>query len=413
MTDYIDLKDLDKEHLLTKSKTFCMFPWTHLNATPLGNIFPCCSNDYTAPMGNTKDMTLKEAFNSDFMKNLRLDMLNEKKNPICDFCYKHEAAGPHSFRTYSIEHFGEYFDESLDMTRTDGHVDEFRMRYFDIRFSNICNFKCRSCGSEFSSQWALEDKKVWNPDGPIIMHVDGEKGDVLQEVLDQVDYIDLAYFAGGEPLITPEHYVILEELIRKGKTNTVLRYNTNASTVSYKDKDIFDLWKHFPKVELSCSIDHYGDRAEVMRHGTDWARVEKNLKMFKSLDYIDFQLNTVLSIMNYYTLNDFFEYMNRVGLIDFEKDFHNSLYLAANPKYYSAQALPRHMKQIAARKLKANYTGDRAIDQLIKNGTEFAAQHDTWEEVKKDFFHMTNRLNKIRGENLFEVFPELAPLQDL
>jgi len=150
-----------------------------------------------------------------------------------------------------------------------------------------------------------------------------------------------------------------------------------------------------------------------MRHGTDWARVEKNLKMFKSLDYIDFQLNTVLSIMNYYTLNDFFEYMNRVGLIDFEKDFHNSLYLAANPKYYSAQALPRHMKQIAARKLKANYTGDRAIDQLIKNGTEFAAQHDTWEEVKKDFFHMTNRLNKIRGENLFEVFPELAPLQDL
>ena len=66
---------------------------------------------------------------------------------------------------------------------------------------------------------------------PIIMHVDNEEGGILQEILEQVEYIDIAYFAGGEP-ITPEHYVILEELIRLGKTDTVLRYNTNASTVS-------------------------------------------------------------------------------------------------------------------------------------------------------------------------------------
>lgn len=411
--NYIKLEDLDKDYLLNESKTFCMYPWTHLNATPLGNIFPCCSNDYTAPMGNTKDMTLAEAFNSDYMKGLRLDMLNERKHEICNFCYAHESAGPHSFRKYSIEHFGKYFDESLAMTHTDGTVDEMKMRYFDIRFSNICNFKCRSCGSEFSSQWALEDKKTWNPDGPVILHVDKEEGGVLQEILDQVDHIDIAYFAGGEPLITPEHYVILEELIRKGKTDTVLRYNTNASTVSYKDKDIFDLWKHFDKVEVSCSIDHFGQRAEMMRHGTDWGRVETNLKKFRSLDYISFQMNTVLSIMNYYTLHEFFEYMNGVGLFDYDKDFYNSLYLAANPKYYCAQALPKKLKQQAAQKLMSGYQGDRAVDQLIKSGVDFAALDDTWDEVKKDFFHMTYRLNKLRGEDFFEVFPELKQLQDM
>jgi len=407
------IKDFDKEYLLNESKTFCMYPWTHLNATPLGNIFPCCSNDYTAPLGNTKDMTLNEAFNSDYMKKLRLDMLNERKHEICNFCYAHEEAGPHSFRRYSIEHFGKHFDESLAMTREDGHVDEFKMRYFDIRFSNICNFKCRSCGSEFSSQWALEDKKTWNPDGPIIMHVDNEEGGILKEILEQVEYIDIAYFAGGEPLITPEHYVILEELIRLGKTDTILRYNTNASTVSYKDKDIFDLWKHFDKVELSCSIDHFGQRAEMMRHGTDWGRVERNLKTFRSLDYVSFQMNTVLSIMNYYTLHEFFEYMSGVGLFDYDKDFYNSLYLAANPKYYCAQALPKHMKQQAAQKLMSGYQGDRAVDQLIKSGVEFAGLNDTWDDVKKDFFHMTYRLNKLRGEDFFKVFPELQPLQDM
>lgn len=411
--NYIQITDVDKDYLLNESKTFCMYPWTHLNATPLGNIFPCCSNDYTAPMGNTKDMTLNEAFNSDFMKGLRLDMLNERKHEICNFCYSHEDAGPHSFRRYSIEHFGKYFDESMAMTHEDGTVDEMRMRYFDIRFSNICNFKCRSCGSEFSSQWALEDKKTWNPDGPVVIHVDEEKGGVLGEILEQIEYIDIAYFAGGEPLITPEHYVILEELIRLGKTDTVLRYNTNASTVSYKDKDIFDLWKHFDKVELSCSIDHFGQRAELMRHGTDWGRVERNLKTFRSLDYVSFQMNTVLSIMNYYTLHEFFEYMNGVGLFDYDKDFYNSLYLAANPKHYCAQALPKHMKKIAADKLMSGYKSDRAVDQLIKSGVEFASLNDTWEDVKKDFFHMTYRLNKLRGEDFFKVFPELQELQDM
>ena len=24
-----------------------MFPWLHLNVTPKGDIYPCCSNDYT------------------------------------------------------------------------------------------------------------------------------------------------------------------------------------------------------------------------------------------------------------------------------------------------------------------------------------------------------------------------------
>ena len=144
--------NIDKDFLLNESKTFCMFPWLHLNATPKGDIYPCCSNDYTTPFGNTKEITLKEAFNSDKMKQLRLDMLNERKNDICSFCYKHEEAGPYSFRNYSKEQFAKHFDSIVPTTQEDGTVEDFKMRYFDIRFSNICNFKCRTCGSEFSSQ---------------------------------------------------------------------------------------------------------------------------------------------------------------------------------------------------------------------------------------------------------------------
>lgn len=411
MSEYIKLTDLDKDHLLNESKTFCMFPWTHLNATPKGDIYPCCSNDYSNPMGNTKDMTLSEAFNTDYMKQLRLDMLSGKQNSICDFCYNHEKASPYSFRTYSLEHFGKYFDESLEMTHTDGTVDDFKMRYFDIRFSNICNFKCRTCGGEFSSQWAIEDKKTYKPDGPIVIHVDDEKGDILSEVLDQVDHIDLAYFAGGEPLITPEHYVILEELIRKGRTSTILRYNTNGSTISYKDKDIFELWGHFDKIELSCSIDHYGERAELLRHGTKWDRVESNLKKFRSLDYIDFQLNTVFSIFNYSTLPEFYQYMHDKELVDLNNDWYHSLYLAVHPAYYCARALPVEIKSLAERNIRKWNAGKGCVDRLTKDAMKFAAEEDTWESVKDEVFHNFNRLDTIRGENLYNVFPELEQLE--
>lgn len=411
MSEYINLVDLDKEHLLTESKVFCMFPWLHLNATPRGDIYPCCSNDYSAPLANTRDTTLEEAFNSDYMKQLRLNMLEGKKSDICNFCYSHEKASPHSFRTYSMDNFADHFDEVMNMTHKDGTVDEFKMRYFDIRFSNICNFKCRTCGTEFSSQWALEDRKTYNPDGPIIIHVDDGKGEVLQEIIDQVEHIDLAYFAGGEPLITEEHYVILEEMIRKGRTDTVLRYNTNASTISYKQYDIFELWKHFDRIELSCSIDHYGERAEVMRHGTDWGRVENNLKRFRALDYVEFQLNTVFSIMNYSTIVEFYEYMRTAGLVDYDNDWWHSLYLADNPRHYSAKALPKKMKQVAGEKIRSFYQGERCIDRITNSAADFADTEDTWEEVKEDFFANTFRLDDIRGEDFFRVFPELKRLQ--
>lgn len=412
MSKYIDMINIDKDALLNDSKTFCMFPWVHMNATPKGDIYPCCSNDYTNPIGNAKDMTLEQAFNTDYMKTLRLDMLAGKKSEICNFCYSHEKAGPHSFRTYSMDNFADSFDDVMAMTHEDGHVDELKMKYFDIRFSNICNFKCRSCGTEFSSQWALEDKKTYNPDGPIIIHVDDDKGTVLKEIMDQVEHIDLAYFAGGEPLITPEHYVILEEMIRQGRTDTVLRYNTNASTISYKQYDILELWKHFDKIELSCSIDHYGERAEIMRAGTKWGKVEENLKLFRSLDYVEFQINTVFSIMNYSTLPEFYDYMRQQGLVDFDNDWYHTLYLADNPKYYSAKALPKSMKKIAGENVRKFFKGNKGcIDRITNSAADFADTEDNWEECKEDFFKNTFRLDDIRGEDFFKTFPELRRLQ--
>ena len=407
---------MNKEFLLNESKVFCMFPWMHLNVTPKGDIYPCCSNDYTQPFGNTKEITLKQAFNSPKMKELRLDMLNERKNKICDFCYKHEEAGPHSFRNYSKEQFGKRFDEVVPTTKDDGTVDEFKMRYFDIRFSNICNFKCRTCGSEFSSQWGAEMQKNYDPKHPIVIHADDNKGNLLEEVLSHVEHIDLAYFAGGEPLITDEHYTILEEMIRLGRTDIVLRYNTNASNIKYKKHDVLQLWKHFKKIELSCSIDHYGERAEWLRHGTDWGKVESNLLTFRELDYVVFQMNTVFSIFNYPTIGEFYQYLKDKNIVRRE-DWYHSLYLAVHPNYYSAKSLPKELKVDAARKAlawaEANQKDGTSLSRLVTDAVNFASDTNGWAEVKDKFLMHTGSIDRIREENFWKVFPELNKLQEL
>lgn len=408
--------NIDKEFLLNESKTFCMFPWVHLNVTPKGDIYPCCSNDYTKPYGNTKKSSLKEAFNSEPMKKLRLDMLNEKQNELCTFCYKHEEAGPHSFRNYSKEQFGKRFDEIVPTTQADGTVEEFKMRYFDIRFSNICNFKCRTCGSEFSSQWGAEMQKHFDDKHPIVIHADDGKGTVLAEVLEHIEHIDLAYFAGGEPLITDEHYVMLEEMIRLGKTDITLRYNTNASNIKYKKHDILDLWKHFKKIELSCSVDHYGERAEWLRKGTDWGKIEANLLTFRDLDYISFQMNTVFSIFNYSTIGEFYQYLKDKNIVR-RDDWYHSLYLAVHPDYYCAKSLPKELKIDASSKAlawaEANKDDNTSLSRLVTDAVNFASDHDQWNEVKGKFLQHTKSIDRIREENFWEVFPELNKLQDL
>ena len=407
---------MNKEYLLNESKTFCMFPWMHLNVTPKGDIYPCCSNNYTTPFGSTKETSLKEAFNNDKMKQLRLNMLSETKSEICTFCYKHEEAGPHSFRNYSKEHWGKDFDDLVPQTQPDGTMPEFKMKYYDIRFSNICNFKCRTCGSEFSSQWAAEQKANHDPNHYVVIHADDNKGNLLDEVLSHIEHIDLAYFAGGEPLITDEHYTILEEMIRKGRTDVTLRYNTNASNIKYKNHDILDLWKHFKRVELSCSIDHYGERAEWLRHGTDWGKVESNLLTFRNLDFVKFQMNTVFSIFNYLTIGEFYNYLKEKNLVKMD-DWYHSLYLAVHPSYYSAKSMPKELKAIAQNKankfIENNGPSWVLLNNLVGDSIKFAAESDTWADNKKTFFMHTLSTDKIRGERFFDVFPELNKLATL
>ena len=408
------MMDVNKNQLLNDSKVFCMFPWVHTYIEPSGKVLPCCSTDSSIPLGSIKLDSIKNIINNDHYKKLRLNMLNDIKSDSCKFCYKTEETNDWSFRGYANDNFKHKFDEVLANTNQDGSINDFKMFYYDIRFSNICNFKCRTCGPGLSSLWGAEKKKL-QPNTPIVIHADNQTGKLIDEVFEHIDNFEIAYFAGGEPLITDEHYIILEELIKRKKTDIVLRYNTNLSNLKFKNYDLIHIWKQFKKVEVSASIDHYGDRAEYIRHGTNWGVVESNLKLIRSLDFVEYQINTVMSVFNYVTLTEFYMYMHDKGL--FRPADKITLFKCMNPTWASAMALPLELKKQGTDKINnvlANYLEKHRFysSQQIKNGAGFAESEHTWDIQKHKMRFEIAQKDNIRNEDFRKTFPELQSILD-
>jgi organic radical activating enzyme len=405
------------------SKTFCVYPWIHIHTSPMGAIAPCCigaSVSNTDLADEVKGKRLDDLVNHDRIKQLRLDMLAGKKCSECKICYELEDAGVDSFRVTGLREYPEVAEELVTDTNIDGSLSNFEMRYFDMRFSNICNFKCRTCGQEYSSQW--EQENLRNNVSYARMFSKGAETELLEDVLEQVPNFETAYFAGGEPLITEEHYIILEEMIRKGKTDVALRYNTNMSNIKFKNKDLMSLWKNFKHVNVSASIDHYGERAEYIRHGTNWSVVEENLKIAKESAVVNLSLNTVLSVFNFFTIDSFYKYMHHANIYT-KNSPESTLYCMTSPDHLACHWLnPEH-------KLIGNESLSRAINFMeqenfreghirhIKAALNWSCSKDTSDNIDGsgytnaiNFRNSIEELDKIRGESFEKVFPELIPI---
>ena len=213
------------------------------------------------------------------------------------------------------KNFGHYIN-LVDNTLEDGTVPDMVLYYWDVRFSNICNLKCRSCGGIFSSRWYDDDVRLnWNkPLRPRVMFAGRTEEDIWTQMEPHIEHMEQIYFAGGEPLIMEEHTRILQKLIATGNTGVRLIYNTNLTELRYKKQSVLDLWRHFKSVCVAASLDESHDRAAVIRSGTDWAAVEQNIRDLKAqCPHIDFMISPTLSVMNIWRFVEFHRYMVEIG----------------------------------------------------------------------------------------------------
>ena len=419
-TDLVQPTQLSEREkfLLKDSRTFCIYPWIHLHAYPTGEAYPCCHAEMgVGQVGNCRSNTLEEIWNSPEQKQLRMDMLSETPNPTCGRCYEQEESGFFSGRKSANKHHGHHVDR-VGNTDSTGHTDQFAMTYWDLRFSNLCNLSCRSCGHIFSSSWYKDQSElagpVWASQNKPLNYAGRYATDLWEQLIEHIDHVEQIYFAGGEPLMMEEHYRILEELERRGRFDVRLIYNTNFTQTRLKDRTVFDYWRKFDSVAVGASLDASGPRGEYIRKGTDWAVVESNRRqMMEVCPKVDFYISPTLSIMNAVHLPDFHRDWVEKGLLH-PQDL--NVNILQDPAYLRIDIAPAEYKQKIQHKYEQHLEWLRPLDQLnratvgFESAITFMNSTDNT-HLLDTFWRKTHELDSIRREHVLDVLPELKAIK--
>jgi hypothetical protein len=414
------------EKLVTEGKHFCVLPWVHFHAWPDKRVMPCCVADSNMPVAKIDgDQSILEMMNSDRYNEIRADMLNDIEVPECKRCFDLELMGTWTMRQSHNKRRGEeYVDYIANNTQENGSLSEFEMKYMDIRFSNLCNMKCRSCGPDCSSQWSQEFVDMWGEDyfkqhfpnrKIIVNNNDDQKFMVkLKPYLADVSEV---YFAGGEIIITPEHYECLDYWIENGQADTIeLNYTTNFSTLhGYKDKNLLEYWKKFKNIQVWASLDAHGDLAECIRKGTDWNKTIANIKKLREeLPHVQLGITPTISIWNIFKFPDFFDYMVENNLIDL--NISPRFNLATSPWYANVMILPRHVKNRLIELYRVYLHKYGKNNTEIHNGFKMIIYNLNVGDENKggilEFKQFNDELDEFRKEKFEDLVPEIKEVYE-
>lgn len=382
--------------------TACKKLWDHLYVGTDGNITPCCVADHRFPLGNIDHDDVNDIFTHK-ANQVRTDMTHGVRNRACAHCYEREDVGVRSPRQ-----------------ECDPADQIIRVRNLDIRLNNICNFKCRMCSEYFSSSIQQETIELFGKNALLgfeKISLDRTTKKIRDHRLEKIlplvtPELESIYFAGGEPLITSEHYRILDRLLEIQNTDLIINYNTNLSTLSYRQWYAVDQWCEFKYVNVGASIDASGKVAEYMRHGTVWQDIIDNIYIIKqNASHVKLKITSVVSsltIENLINLQNTWIDQHLFSADDFQ------LQVLSSPNFLSPAALPQHHKARLGHIIAAH------IDCF--KGTELARQWQnvlTWMRSRddsfalQDFANRTRVLDSHRNESFVEIFPEFRDLYEL
>ena len=417
-------REILKKKRNLSNNTLCAIPWMHLAFEPSGQVVPCCLtsyHDYFA--GDLNTQTIEEIWNSDNMRNLRKSMLTGVEPKICSTCFDRERVTGESARIFHNKDFKKVIKIIPQITEPDGTCTEMKLRYWDFRFSNLCNYKCRSCGPRYSSSWVPDHKKLgWDgAEQDKVWNIEAINQSTNYDFLkDQVQYVEKIYFAGGEPLLMPEHWQTLDLLVENKKFNVKISYNTNCSTLTYNGKNVLDYWKLWnnDRVEVWPSIDEIEERAELLRSGTVWPKVVENLTAISSLPNVNIRPGITVGAWNVRRLPVIINYLINIGVISAKRKYKNFFFnLLQQPSHYHVHILPDEYRKETIVELKEfieahNKTYHTTIDHIFTHIIhELSKPWDKKATMK--FVWNTDQLDNVRNENLYDVIPEMVAVREL
>jgi len=380
---------------------FCIMPFVHAFVTP-NTISPCCA--YT----NDIKLNSKEQYwDSDQLKNIQKNMLDNIRDDGCGICWKKEDRGYSSLRQHSNQIYSKHMDVNPDKIADQPY-------YIDLRLGNLCNLKCRMCISEWSSQIAGEILDNPNEDWidtptQKVIELDDNTWNTLHK---WIPYVKRVFMTGGEPTIIKRNLDYIKEIKDIGRSKEVeLIFTTNATNIN---QQFIEIGKHFKSVSFNVSIDAVGELARYIRYPSDWDTIEKNLRNIKH----GISLNTTIQWLNMTRLNEIFDYIENCGIkfggIWFQ--------LVTDPEYLDPIYAPKFMKEKCIGDIdnflnrpflqdeKYNNILYGELKQSLIQTKGFLMENLDRTEHVNEFLKRMEILDRLRGQKLFDALPELRQL---
>jgi hypothetical protein len=388
-----------------------VLPWISIEASPIGTVRPCCLalteiNDNHGVKFSLGESSLDEIRGSQHMRDMRRAFLDQQEVPDCARCWQEEAAGRTSKRQHTLDRLKHIIDDS------EWSESAKPLLFMDLKLGNICNLKCRICGSWSSSTYAAEEIRYQTDKKNNFHYVMMQLGrwprqeqrfwQDLDQHLHSIQYLE---FTGGEPFMIQEHFGLLQKLVDNGHAGNIdIHYNTNGTIFPVHAEEI---WRNFRHVEIAFSIDDVGARFEYQRSGADWIMVNGHIDLFRDMrsrnSNISLQVCTTVNIFNVMYLDEVAHWIDQQG---FDFVYWNMLHDAP---YFSVASLPAKTKsQVRTRLENAEFSTNNKSE--IQRIIEFMMQgHSTDGEILRQQIRL---MDQRRDETLVTVAPELAAAID-
>jgi len=402
-----------------------MHPFTGLATREDGAICACCRSH---PVGNIQCQSLEEIWNNNTMQRIRRQVLNNERPKECEPCFSLEDQGVESLRQRHIA--GKIPEARINLYPNTPlqEIMPFEIPTMELKLNNLCNLKCRMCHPMDSTSWNdwSEVKDFYKKEGNIMYAIVEEHGLEQKPHLDKfqdnpewwasleklLPHFRRVEFAGGEPLMDPQHYRILDMLVPYGD-QIEIKYATNLTTLGKSNRTIWEYWPKFKSVAVNVSIDGLWDSYEYIRGNASFSELINNIKLIQAIPNISRIVGAVtVQASNVLILDKMIEYfLDDLGII-----FHS--HRVEYPKVLSAQVIPSDLRLLAIDKLIAIHSRVKDF-KLVKEHPELLAytqgqiqdninylqardQSDKW----KDCVEFNVRLDKTRSQSFIDVTPE-------
>lgn len=379
---------LSKINMQVDDSTFCIMPFMHVSTTTNGDFRLCCRSKKIA---NISQGSLKELWNRMKYDTVRNNLVVGVKDTHCEACWKMEDRGITSLR--QSQNY-ERLEEHLDLVKkwNDTGRADFNIPVVEFKLSNLCNLKCRMCWPKDSTPW-LQDwddvKHIYEEseqdyiNGIIddhnlrkkpVLNLFETNNNFVNELYEIIDTIEEFEFAGGEPLMDPLHYNMLDRI--KDPSNVILKYSTNLTDLeAKKGRNVLDLWSKFKSIRLTISIDGYDELNAYIRQGSSWSDIKENIKLTKEslgdkLDYI--KASTCISALNVEYLVETMDAIEQ----DFGIMWHTSR--LQWPAFLHANVLPVDRLEAAKAKLVARFDTMQERDIVEINNKRHVLDAINW-----------------------------------